>query len=127
MIFFNSASSPLVLEHRHWNTLYFGFNERVYEEESSIQQSNLLLHLPAAPGPDHTQARVRVYYIGVDKHTGKPTQFKVQDTGYIINNRNVGYRIKDKGWKIPNTGYDTEYMIKARGLRIKNKRIKDKG
>ncbi len=64
-------------EHKHWNVLYYRLSERLVEELSALTEAHLLLHLPASPSPADTHARVRIYYVGVDKKSGKPTQFKV--------------------------------------------------
>ena len=71
------GSSKAVLEHHHWNTLYYKLSESLVEEGNYLESAHLLLHLPAAPSHSHSHAHVKVFYVGIDKRTGKPTQFKV--------------------------------------------------
>ena len=70
-------------EHKHWNVLFYRLSERLVEELSALTEAHLLLHLPASPSPADTHARVRIYYVGVDKKSGKPTQFKVLHNCFI--------------------------------------------
>ena len=64
-------------EQSHWNTLYYKLSDSLYEEGGSLEAAHLLLHLPPAPAHSDTHARIRVYYVGIDKMTGKPTQYQV--------------------------------------------------
>ena len=72
-----SAPAEVLAEHKHWNVLFYRLSERVLSEQHVLTEAHLLLHLPASPTPADTHARVRLYYVGIDKKTGKPTQFKV--------------------------------------------------
>jgi hypothetical protein len=75
-----SAPAEVLAEHKHWNVLFYRLSERVLSEQHVLSEAHLLLHLPASPSPADTHARVRVYYVAIDKKTGKPTQFKVKMT-----------------------------------------------
>jgi hypothetical protein len=51
----------------------------VLSEQSALTEANLLVHLPASPtvAAADTSVKVRIYYVGLDKKSGKLTQFKV--------------------------------------------------
>jgi len=55
-------------------SLYFHLSAPVEEEQRYLESASLLLHLPPAPGPHHTHARILVHYLARDKNTGLPTK-----------------------------------------------------
>ena len=52
-------------------------SHRIHQNQDTLAQANLMIHLPPAPSPDQMHAKVKIYYIGMDKMTGQPTQFRV--------------------------------------------------
>ena len=58
-------------------SLYFHLSAPVEEEQRYLESASLLLHLPPAPGPHHTHARILVHYLARDKNTGLPTKLIV--------------------------------------------------
>jgi len=87
----SEPTSEMVRSRRHWNTLYYKMSGRIEEQQESLIAANLFLHLPHAPSASHSHARVQVYYIGMDKLTGKPSKLRAKEGTWELRRDRGGF------------------------------------
>jgi len=64
---------------RGYSLLYFKLNDRIIDAKHDLVKAVLNVHLPPAPSRSETHARIHVYYVALDKKSGKTFLSKAKE------------------------------------------------